>query len=196
MRLPPPWLAYVPALIVLVLAVLFLVLRARGETTARAVNHSHEVITEVDRLLLALTFAESRHRGYLISGDSAYLAPSREATEEAISRLERVRHLVADKPAPAVRLTHPDRLYWKDAGVTKSGLADYCSEVWPRIAPFIVWNASVRKDITRDVSLSFLVTNVFNNHHPRDDTFYTYPFFWRAYDAVGREAFAQVDFRF
>jgi len=44
----------------------------------------------------------------------------------------------ADKGAPAIRLTHPDRLYWKDAGVTKQGLAEYYSEVWARMAPFIV----------------------------------------------------------
>ncbi len=43
----------------------------------------------------------------------------------------------AERPASPVRLTHPDRLYWKEAGVTKQGLADYYSEVWPRIGPFI-----------------------------------------------------------
>jgi bifunctional non-homologous end joining protein LigD len=37
-----------------------------------------------------------------------------------------------------VTLTHPDRLYWPDEGVTKQGLADYFAEVWPNIAPFIV----------------------------------------------------------
>ena len=37
--------------------------------------------------------------------------------------------------APPVRLTHPDRVYWPDAGVTKQGLADYYAEVWPRMAP-------------------------------------------------------------
>ncbi|HMR33644.1 MAG TPA: DNA ligase D [Geminicoccaceae bacterium] len=37
-----------------------------------------------------------------------------------------------------VRLTHPDRLYWPDVGVTKEGLADYYSEVWRRMAPFVV----------------------------------------------------------
>jgi len=36
-----------------------------------------------------------------------------------------------------VKLTHPDRIYWPDAGVTKEGLADYYAEVWPKIAPFI-----------------------------------------------------------
>ncbi|WP_173931345.1 DNA ligase D [Chelativorans sp. Marseille-P2723] len=43
-----------------------------------------------------------------------------------------------EMPSPAVRLTHPDRLYWPDAGVTKQGLAEYYAEVWPRMGPFIV----------------------------------------------------------
>lgn len=38
----------------------------------------------------------------------------------------------------SVPLTHPDRLYWPEAGVTKEGLADYYIQVWPRMAPFIV----------------------------------------------------------
>jgi bifunctional non-homologous end joining protein LigD len=37
-----------------------------------------------------------------------------------------------------VTLTHPGRIYWPDAGVSKEGLADYYASVWPRIAPFIV----------------------------------------------------------
>ena len=45
----------------------------------------------------------------------------------------------AEKPqARKVKLTHPDRIYWPDAGVTKQGLADYYAEVWPKISPFIV----------------------------------------------------------
>ena len=40
-----------------------------------------------------------------------------------------------------MKLTHPDRLYWPDAGVTKEGLADYYSDAWPRMAPFIVGRA-------------------------------------------------------
>ncbi len=43
-----------------------------------------------------------------------------------------------DPPARRrIRLTHPDRVYWPDAGVTKEGLADYYADVWPQIAPFI-----------------------------------------------------------
>ncbi|MDO1584256.1 DNA ligase D [Rhizobium oryzicola] len=45
------------------------------------------------------------------------------------------------KAEPSVRnvkLTHPDRVYWPDAGVTKEGLADYYSQVWRLMAPFVV----------------------------------------------------------
>jgi bifunctional non-homologous end joining protein LigD len=36
------------------------------------------------------------------------------------------------------KLTHPERLLWRDAGITKLGLAQYYAEVWPYIAPHIV----------------------------------------------------------
>lgn len=39
---------------------------------------------------------------------------------------------------PNVKLTHPDRLYWPDEGVTKEGLANYYAEIWPLIGPFVV----------------------------------------------------------
>ncbi|MBC7736246.1 MAG: DNA ligase D, partial [Candidatus Saccharibacteria bacterium] len=37
-----------------------------------------------------------------------------------------------------VKLTHPDRIYWPDAGVTKQGLADYYTQVWDHIAPHVI----------------------------------------------------------
>lgn len=49
------------------------------------------------------------------------------------ARTEKAAHQEAD-----VNLTHPDRVYWPDEGITKQGLADYYAEVWPRIEPFIV----------------------------------------------------------
>nr|WP_155096559.1 DNA ligase D [Paracoccus aestuariivivens] len=36
-----------------------------------------------------------------------------------------------------VKLTHPERVYWPDTGITKEALADYYAAIWPRIAPFI-----------------------------------------------------------
>jgi bifunctional non-homologous end joining protein LigD len=37
-----------------------------------------------------------------------------------------------------VRFTHPDRVYWVDAGVTKQDLADYYREAWEWMAPHVV----------------------------------------------------------
>jgi bifunctional non-homologous end joining protein LigD len=36
------------------------------------------------------------------------------------------------------QLTHSDRLYWPDVGVTKEDLADYYAGIWHKIAPHIV----------------------------------------------------------
>ncbi|MGP0094012.1 MAG: non-homologous end-joining DNA ligase [Xanthobacteraceae bacterium] len=41
-------------------------------------------------------------------------------------------------PSNRISLTHPDRIYWEDAGVTKQGLADYYTMVWDWISPHIV----------------------------------------------------------
>ena len=55
---------------------------------------------------------------------------------------EIVRETAAGAAVPAPRasakLTHPDRIYWPDAGVTKEGLAHYYAEVWRHMAPLIV----------------------------------------------------------
>ena len=37
-----------------------------------------------------------------------------------------------------VKLTHPNRVYWKDGGITKQQLADYYTAVWDHIAPHVV----------------------------------------------------------
>ncbi|MFG1263334.1 DNA ligase D [Xanthobacter aminoxidans] len=42
-----------------------------------------------------------------------------------------------DTPKRRVRLTHPDRVYWPDVGLTKEGLADYYAQVWRHMAPFV-----------------------------------------------------------
>jgi bifunctional non-homologous end joining protein LigD len=43
-----------------------------------------------------------------------------------------------ERPKSSVTLTHPDRIYWPDVGVTKEGLADYYAETWPFMKPLIV----------------------------------------------------------
>ncbi|CAI9405787.1 Multifunctional non-homologous end joining protein LigD [Pleomorphomonas sp. T1.2MG-36] len=47
----------------------------------------------------------------------------------------------AKAPKPqrrTVKLTHPDRLYWPDEGITKEGLANFYADVWRFMAPYVV----------------------------------------------------------
>ncbi len=46
-----------------------------------------------------------------------------------------------DATIAAVRLTHPDRVYWPDVGVTKRDLAEYYVDIWDRIKPHILGRA-------------------------------------------------------
>jgi bifunctional non-homologous end joining protein LigD len=41
-------------------------------------------------------------------------------------------------PQSSVTLTHPDRIYWPDEGVTKQGLVSYYAQVWRLIEPYVV----------------------------------------------------------
>ncbi|MFT3668832.1 MAG: TonB-dependent receptor [Pseudoxanthomonas sp.] len=65
-----------------------------------------------------------------------------------------------------------------------------------RIAPYIVWNVNVGKEITENLDLTLFVNNVFNKFHPEDAGYNTYPYFWRAFSPMGREISAQVEYKF
>lgn len=65
-----------------------------------------------------------------------------------------------------------------------------------RIAPHLLWNVNVAKEITNNMSVGLYVNNVFDKIAPNDPTFNTYPYFWRAFSPVGREVFLQLDYRF
>lgn len=65
-----------------------------------------------------------------------------------------------------------------------------------RVAPYIIWNGSVSKKITDKATIGLSVANIFNKLAPRDDTYNSYPFFWRAYSPVGRQVFADFSYKF
>lgn len=67
-----------------------------------------------------------------------------------------------------------------------------------RVAPFIIWNTSVNKTITDNLRVGFQVSNLFNKRPPQDDTFNSYPYFWRAYSAgaIGRQIGVDLTFTF
>jgi bifunctional non-homologous end joining protein LigD len=64
-------------------------------------------------------------------------ARGRPATSSARSRA-RSRDDASRKRDDAVTLTHPDRVYWPDVGLTKQALAEYYTKVWKWIAPHVI----------------------------------------------------------
>ncbi|WP_454817718.1 DNA ligase D [Labrys neptuniae] len=58
--------------------------------------------------------------------------------KEVVRETRKKAGTMAAAPRRTVKLTHPDRLYWPQEGVTKEGLADYYTEVWRAMAPFVV----------------------------------------------------------
>ena len=65
-----------------------------------------------------------------------------------------------------------------------------------RIAPYIIWNARIEKKITDKATVGVSVNNLFNKLHPEDDTFNSYPYFWRAFSPIGREIFVNFNYKF
>ncbi|MBP0581253.1 DNA ligase D [Labrys sp. LIt4] len=58
--------------------------------------------------------------------------------KEVVRETRKKAGTMAGVPRRTVKLTHPDRLYWPEQGVTKEGLADYYADVWRVVAPFVV----------------------------------------------------------
>jgi CheY-like chemotaxis protein/CHASE3 domain sensor protein len=62
----------------------------------RWVTHTHLTLSQLDRLTSAVKDAETAHRGFLLSGDDAYLAPYESARGDIADALAQLRTLMAD----------------------------------------------------------------------------------------------------
>ena len=79
-------------------------------TTAGWVGHTHQVLTDLDRLLSLVTEAETAERGYVITADQDYLTTYRAAADGAEQVEQEVRHFTADNPSQQQRLRHVNEL--------------------------------------------------------------------------------------
>jgi CHASE3 domain sensor protein len=67
--------------------------------TRSLVDHSLEVTTAINDLMVSLEDAETGQRGYLITGDEDYLEPYRRASDQLAVDFARLRNLVGDNSA-------------------------------------------------------------------------------------------------
>jgi bifunctional non-homologous end joining protein LigD len=60
---------------------------------------------------------------------------------EVVGETNMATNAAPERPKSTVTLTHPDRVYWPEIGVTKEGLADYYAVAWRFMKPLIVGRA-------------------------------------------------------
>ncbi|HEX8708932.1 MAG TPA: CHASE3 domain-containing protein [Pyrinomonadaceae bacterium] len=73
------------------------------------VAHAHDLLDELGGMLSTMKDAETGQRGYIITGDEAYLEPYSLATAQINQNLARLRQLIADDAAQQQRLSLLER---------------------------------------------------------------------------------------
>jgi len=98
-------IGFIASLVLLALVTCVVILAVRGfGSTTRWLTHSHEVVTELERLSAALAQAEGALRGYISSGDSTYLKERDSALTGLDEHLQLAKQLTADNSGQQSRL--------------------------------------------------------------------------------------------
>ncbi len=99
-----------------------------------------EVVRETPAAAAAMTQREPVRKSAKAVGRKAVAREASTANAPA-PRSARSRRSKQDAEVADVHLTHPDRVYWGDVGVTKQDLAEYYLRVWEAMAPHVVGRA-------------------------------------------------------
>ncbi|HEY2782001.1 MAG TPA: CHASE3 domain-containing protein [Steroidobacteraceae bacterium] len=95
--------------LVVIAAISFLSV-AQLNQRAAWVEHTHEVLGDLEALLSAATDSETAERGYVITGDDSYLEPYQQAAHLAEADEASLRRQTADNPAQQQRLVSVTKL--------------------------------------------------------------------------------------
>lgn len=69
--------------------------------SAGLVDHTNDVLHELDAVILGVKSAETGQRGYIITGNEGYIIPYNTAVDSTRANIERVKALVKDNPLQA-----------------------------------------------------------------------------------------------
>ncbi|HEU4880314.1 MAG TPA: CHASE3 domain-containing protein, partial [Gemmatimonadaceae bacterium] len=94
----------VTALLVLVVGAMSFWAVTRAAESFEEVNHTGRVLLEQQKLLASLADVETAARGYVITGDSAFLAPFGAAKKSIPESITKLRALTSDHPEQQTRL--------------------------------------------------------------------------------------------
>lgn len=75
-----------------------------------AVDHTFQVMSAIDNTLLRLQDAETGQRGFIITGDEAYLAPFKSAERDLSEVLADLGHLISDNAEQQAQITNLQQL--------------------------------------------------------------------------------------
>ncbi len=75
-----------------------------------AVDHTFQVMSGIDNVLLRLQDAETGQRGFIITGDDAYLAPFKSAEQELSEALTGLGRLVSDNADQQIEIANLQQL--------------------------------------------------------------------------------------
>ncbi|HUQ19206.1 MAG TPA: PAS domain S-box protein [Gemmatimonadaceae bacterium] len=90
--------------LVLVIGISSYISVRRASRAANMVTHTSSVLIEREKLLSSLKDAETGSRGYVVTGDTAFLGPYRGSGDKYAKSLARLRSLTADNPVQQMRI--------------------------------------------------------------------------------------------
>ena len=91
-------------------------------TSVQWVSHTNEVLSRLEAVLSTLKDAETGQRGYLLTGEPAYLEPYRDALDRLPRQIADLRQLTLDNPAQTVRVLRLDQLASEQLAILRRGL--------------------------------------------------------------------------
>jgi len=91
-------------------------------TSVEWVSHTHEVLAKVEAALSTLKDAETGQRGYLLTGERAYLEPYRDAVGRLPGQMTELRQLTLDNPSQTARLLRIEQLAGERLSILRRGI--------------------------------------------------------------------------
>jgi methyl-accepting chemotaxis protein len=110
----------VPTFFTLVSSVILFQALTRSLHTSDQVRHTEQVLAHANQLIKAAVDAESGMRGFVITGDDAFLAPFTDGNSAFDAAAPQLRTLVSDNPPQVARVDQMIRLHqqWIDKAAT------------------------------------------------------------------------------